>query len=580
MDCKDMILSDDFYDILLDYPTSLAQPALEGIPSCFLELIGDFRILYVDSREALPLSVAQYRYAYIPKCYGLLEKSVFQRELAGAQITGAQTGGAEGGAYEESGISAVQRPPLSLSGQNILIGFIDTGVRYWLDEFMEQDGSSKIFSIWDQTQQEGTPPQGLVYGTEYTADMLSEAIAMRRSGQTDAIPHRDSNGHGTAVVSVALRAAPGAQVVMVKCRQAKSRLKEFYGIPQSAQCFAESDIMAGVSYLLQVAQRTDRPMVLCFTMGTNMGDHRADSLLNRYLEDFGKRKGHCVVIGGGNEGNQGHHYTGVLDMTDRIQEEYTYEDVEIRVSENVRSFSFEIWGEVPATFTIALRAPDGELADRIPIRYGLGRNVRFVYSGTEVYVSYVLVERGSGAQLVFVRFQNPSPGIWTLRVFAEGGYGTAKYDIWLPMEVFLEEPVYFLRPNPYRTMTEPSYSRIAIGHTYFDWKNGSFAVDSGRGAQAQGQFQPALSVAGVDVVSVSGLNTGSSASAALMAGAAALFMEWAIVRQGDVLLSSIEIRNYFIRGAQRGADTEYPNALWGYGKMNVEGVFRGLIEEI
>ncbi len=559
MDCKEMILSDDFYDILLDYPASLAEPSLVGIPHCFLELEGDFRILYVDSRDALPLSVAQYRYAYIPKCYGLLQP---------------------GGAYEESGVAAVQRPPLSLSGETILIGFIDTGVRYWLDEFVREDGSSKIYSIWDQTLQEGPPPDGLIYGTEFTQEALNEALTRRREGQEDALQHRDSDGHGTGVVSVALRAAPGAQAVMVKCRQAKPRLKEFYGIPSEAPCFAESDIMAGISYLQQVAERENRPMVICFTMGTNMGDHMGNSLLNRYLEEFGNRKSRCVVIGGGNEGNQGHHYTGALNMDDRTQEEYVYEDVEIRVSENVRSFSFELWGAVPSTFTISLRAPDGELADRIPIRYGLGRSIRFVYSGTEVYVSYVLVERGSGAELVFVRFANPSPGIWTLRVFAEGGYGTARYDIWLPMERFLEQPVYFLRPNPYRTMTEPSYSRTAIGHTYFDWENGSFAIDSGRGGEAPEQIMPALSVAGVNVASASGLLTGSSVSAALMAGAAALFMEWTIVQQGDVLLSSIEIRNYFIRGAERDDDTEYPNATWGYGKMNVEGVFRNLIDEI
>lgn len=576
MDCKEMILSDDFYDILFDYPASLAEPSLEGIEHCFLELEGEFRILYVDSRDALPLSVVQYRYAYIPKCYGLLEPGHGQGELAEAQIVG----GTMGGAYEESGITAVQRPPLSLSGENILIGFIDTGVRYWLDEFVGEDGNSKIFSIWDQTQQSGEPPQGLIYGTEYTAEAINEALERRRNGQEDHLSHTDDNGHGSGIVSVALRAAPNAQAVMVKCRQAKPRLKEFYGIAPGAECFAESDIMAGISYLQQVADRTGRPMVLCFTMGTNMGDHMGNSLLNRYMEEFGNRKRRCVVIGGGNEGNQAHHYRGELMVDEQTREEYVYEDVEIRVSENVRSFSFELWGEVPGTFTISLRAPDGELADRIPIRYGLGRSVRFVYSGTEVYVSYVLVERGSGSELIFVRFQNPSPGIWTMRVFAENGYGRVRYNIWLPMERFLAAPVYFLRPNPYRTMTEPSYSRSAIGHTYFDWENGSFAVDSGRGGEVSEEIMPALSVAGVDIASASGLLTGSSASAALMAGAAALFMEWAIIRQGDVLLSSVEIRNYFIRGAQRDDATEYPNATWGYGKMNVEGVFRRLIEGI
>lgn len=558
MDCRDMILSDDFYDILVDYPVELAESSLSGIFHCFLELSEGFRILYVDSSRALPLSVAQYRYSYIPKCYGLLLS----------------------GAYEESGITDVQRPPLNLSGENILIGFIDTGIRFDLDAFVREDGSSKIYSIWDQTVQTGTPPQGLIYGTEYTQGEINEALERRRMGQDSGIEHTDSSGHGTGVSSIALLASPGAQIVMVKCRQAKPRLKEFYGIPASSECFAETDIMAGISYLSQIASRSGRPMVLCFTMGTNMGNHTGSSILSRYLDAFGSRKSRCVVIGGGNEGNQAHHYRGELTMEDFTEGEMVYEDVEIRVGENVESFSFELWGNVPSTYTIALRAPDGESVERIPIRYGLGRNIRFVYGGTLVYISYVLVERGSGAELIFVRFQNPTPGIWTVRVFAEGGYGRAVYDIWLPMERFLSQPVYFLRPNPYLTMTEPSYSLVAIGHTYYDPDNGSFAVDSGRGEEGNAAQMPALSVAGVNVDSVSGLLTGSSAASALMAGAAALFMEWTIFRQGDVLLSSTEIRNYFIRGAERMTDLVYPNATWGFGKMNLENVFRGLIEEI
>jgi len=563
-----MILSDDFYDILLDYPASLAEQSLEGIPHCFSELGGDYRILYVDSREALPLSVATYRYAYIPKCYGLL--------MPGAgEIKSAQIQPALGGAYEQSGIAAVQRPLLSLSGEGILIGFVDTGVRYWLDEFVRSDGSSKILSIWDQTEQGGEPPEGFLYGTEFTQEQINEALRRRRDGEEDTLAHRDGEGHGTGLVSIALRAAPQAQIVMVKCRQAKPYLKSFYGIAPGVQAYAESDIMAGLNYLEQIARAQNKPLVFCVTMGTNMGDHTGSSFLNRYLEELGNRKSRCLIIGGGNEGNRAHHYAGRISLEDTA-----YEDVEIRVSENVRSFSFELWGAVPNTFTISLRAPDGELADRIPIRYGEERNIRFVYSGTQVSVSYVLVERNSGAELIFVRFTDPSPGIWTVRVFAEGEFGMADYNIWLPMEAFLPQPVAFLRPNPYLTMTEPSYSRIAIGHTYFDSESGSFAIDSGRGGEAVGQIKPAMAVAGVDIASASGALTGSSASAALMAGAAALFMEWVIIRQGGILLSSLEIRNYFIRGALRDEDIQYPNATWGYGKMTVAGLFESLIEEI
>ena len=64
-------------------------------------------------------------------------------------------------------------------------------------------------------------------------------------------------------------------------------------------------------------------------------------------------------------------------------------------------------------------------------------------------------------------------------------------------------------------------------------------------------------LAGVDVASVSGLLTGSSVAASLMAGTAALL--WVgDCASGRCSLSSLEIRNYFIRGAEREEDMEYP----------------------
>ena len=566
MDCKEMILSDDFYNILLDYPSDLADNALEGIPHCVQQLEDGYFVLYVDSRETEPLNLMNYRYAYIPKCYALLSPE----QLQGAQMA------ALAGAYEESGISAVQRPPLSLSGEGILIGFVDTGVRYRLQEFVREDGESKILSVWDQTLQSGDAPAGFLYGTEITGEMIREELGRAGRGEEEATGHRDESGHGTQMASVALRAAPGAQIVMVKCRQIKPYLRRFYGIAQDAPAYGEDDIMAGITYLERVAQQQNRPLVICITMGTNMGDHRGNSLLNRYMERIGERRLRCVVVGGGNEGNFGHHYKGNVELA----EEMRYEDVEIRVGENVSGFSLELWGNIPYNFSIALRAPDGELAERIPIRYGQERRVRFVFGGTLVYVSYVYVERNTGAQLIFVRFTDPSPGVWTLRVYAEGEPGVAEYHIWLPVETFLEKPTYFLRPDPYFTMTEPAYFATGIGNTYYDWEDGSFALGSGRGEEMSRENGPALSVAGVDVATVSGNVTGSGVSASLMAGAAALFMEWAIIRQGDPLLGSVEVRNYFIRGAVRTADDAYPNPVWGYGKMNIEGVFRELIEEI
>lgn len=577
MDCREMIVSEDFYDILLDYPletvsdgvpdpaTAGTDDGLAGIPHCSLNLGENFAVLYLDRSGVRPLNVSNYRYAYIPKCYALIQ----QEQLLQPPVLG--------GAYEAAGITAMQQPPFSLTGREILLGFIDTGIRYTMEAFQNPDGTSRILSIWDQTDQTGAPPEGLIYGTEYTREEIDEDLRRRRDGETEGlIPHRDESGHGSRIVSVALNAAPDARVVMVKCREAKAYLKEYYAIPQAARAYAESDIMAGLAYLEQVAQAAGKPIVICITMGTNMGDHRGNSLLSRYLQVLGNKRKHCMVIGGGNEGNSAHHYEGML----RLSTEPVYEDVEVRVSENVSGFSMELWGAIPGSYTISIQAPDGETAQRIPIRYGMERNLFFVYSQSSVYVSYVLVERNSGDELIFMRFLRPSPGIWTIRVFAEEGYGTAGYHMWLPVNEFLDNPVYFLRPNPGLTMTEPAYSDNAIGLSYYNWANNSFAIDSGRGGRRTAVYTPAMSAAGVDVATVSGSASGSCISAALMAGAAAQFIQWAIVDRGDPFLSSTEVRNYFIRGAQRNTEQQYPNSIWGYGRMNIQSVFQKIVEDI
>ena len=67
--------------------------------------------------------------------------------------------------------------------------------------------------------------------------------------------------------------------------------------------------------------------------------------------------------------------------------------------------------------------------------------------------------------------------------------------------------------------------------------------------------------------------TGSSASAALTAGAAALLMEWRMHRRQRGYLTAYETKIYLIRGASRREDLVYPNREWGYGSLNLYQAF-------
>ena len=61
-------------------------------------------------------------------------------------------------------------------------------------------------------------------------------------------------------------------------------------------------------------------------------------------------------------------------------------------------------------------------------------------------------------------------------------------------------------------------------------------------------------------------------AAAHSAGMMALFLQWNIENYNLGLFYPRQIQNFFIKGAIRDPELEYPNPIWGYGIMNIERV--------
>ena len=57
------------------------------------------------------------------------------------------------------GLAIQNYPTLQLKGNNVMIGFIDTGIDYVNSIFRSLDGSTRIAGISDQTVQSGAPPE-------------------------------------------------------------------------------------------------------------------------------------------------------------------------------------------------------------------------------------------------------------------------------------------------------------------------------------------------------------------------------------------------------------------------------------
>ena len=128
-----------------------------------------------------------------------------------------------------------------------MIGFLDTGIDYQNPVFQHLDKTTRIAGIWDQTIQSGTPPESFDYGSHYTPDMINEALASE--DPYSLVPSVDNNGHGTFLASIAagsgdpdaqfIGAAPESVIAVVKLKQAKQYLRDYYFIPNTAPAFQE-----------------------------------------------------------------------------------------------------------------------------------------------------------------------------------------------------------------------------------------------------------------------------------------------------------------------------------------------------
>lgn len=553
-DCEEAVYSNEYYDFIVD-KSDIDEFVGEGF--CMQELDEKYvAVFYEQPKTAPALNLRDNTYSAIPKCFALLNHV----------------------ALESSGILKVRdQPNLALTGQGVLIGFVDTDFDYTSPLFCHSDGTTRIERIWNQQDRSGMPPQDFLYGTEYTREQINEDLLLDDSERK--IPHRD--GHGTFLAAIAAGsedfanqfsgAAPGCDLAFVQLKTAKQYLRDFYFIPEQARVYQENDIMAGVRYLNLLAAKLKKPLALCIALGTNMGNRGGMNPVSNSLSILSGRRQRCVVVAAGNEADKRHHFLG------GIAGQNAEERVEISVSEGVEGFAAELWAVAPELYEITILSPTGERFHAQPATPSSHAEYRFLFEGTFTTVDYRLVGADSENELIYLRFQNPIPGIWVLivrvRNFVDG-----RYHIWLPMSEMVSGEVVFLRSNPDTTITIPADTRRPITVAGYNTSDNSIYFESGRGYTVNNMIKPDIAAPAVDVYGPIGngqfgTRSGTSVAAAVTAGAGALMLEWTGVRRNDIAATTVNIKNYFIRGAVRDAFKDYPNREWGWGRLDLYQTF-------
>lgn len=559
--CNNRVISDDYADFKIQLGAFEQTIPNDSQDYCIQTANQLYGILHANRAEIPPVSIQNYDYQAIPRLYTLLDTT----------------------SMDSSGITQVlDQPYLDLNGEGVLVGFIDTGIDYQNPLFLTESGESRIEAIWDQNIQGGRLPFDLSYGSEFTK--IDIDAALKAENPLDFVPSTDENGHGTFMAGIAAGnttidrsftgAAPGSAIAMVKLKPAKPYLREYYRIPENAAAYQDTDIILGVHYLSLLAERLSMPLVICIGLGSNSGDHTWQSIIARVLYIAGNTTGNCIVTAAGNEGASAHHYRGTINA------EGESEDVEIRVAQNESGFVAELWADPSESFNISFISPTGEYILPASQHLDASETISFALERTTIEVNFGKIESDTGSTLVFMRFMDPTPGIWRIRVESVIRT-TGIYHVWLPVTGFISPETIFLQPDPEMTLTSPAATLNAVSVSAYDHVSNGLAASSSRGFTRDGYVKPDIAAPGVNVYGP-GLNntftrrSGSSVAAAHAAGAAADLLSWGIIRGFDEDLSSTNVRAYFIRGAQRSAGTIYPNREWGYGRLDLYNVFETL----
>ncbi|MGL5327967.1 MAG: bifunctional germination protease/germinant receptor pseudoprotease CspBA [Peptostreptococcaceae bacterium] len=518
----------------------------------FYKLSNSFGIVYINSYNASTIE------SVISISEVLRIEPLTKFELFG-EISRGTTGGIN--ANEEIGVNFFKNNPnLNLTGRGIIISIISSGIDYLHPDFIYPDGTSKILYIWDQTK-EGNPPQGYNIGSEFTKEQINEAIK-----NNDKSLSTDEEGFGTMSAGI--------------CAGLGNVKKEYSGVAEDAELIVVkmakidgfyNNAMAYVAaqYIYQRAFELKMPLIINSTFGSNS----LVGITTRIItETTFYTRGVCVVSAAGDEGDTQTHTTGKLEFTGDIKE------VEIEIVEEEENLQIEIWLNRPDTAEVTIISPTGEESKRLEVTDYSSIVGKFDLEGTLYSIVYVYPTTFSGQQQTIINLVNAKKGIWKIKFV--GDYITSGiYNVYLPNKKFLKSGTKFKNPNPDYTINFPATYNDTVTVGAYDSINKSLWKGSSRGPTISGIFKPDIIAPGVNIVAPYpgggySMITGTSPATSYTSGCIALFMQYILVDKNYPDKAFVQkIRTLISGGATREDNEVYPNNKYGYGVLNLRGMF-------
>lgn len=499
----------------------------------------------------------------------------------------------------------------SFTGQNVAMGFIDTGIDFAHGDFRTANNQTRILMLWDQTKSNNSyTPSQYGYGRHWNAAQIN-------GGQCN---NQDQWGHGSTVAGAGCGnglangthkgVAPDANLIVVESK------------------FNASDWLATVvdatEYIYSYADTFDLPCAINASVGTYLGSHDGLDPYALYIDSLiNAKSGRLFVASAGNSGDweDYHLHTDVTSDTS-----FTWFAVNPSSAFGGAAAFWELWADT-ANFNNVQYAVG---ADQVSPSYSCrGRtNFRNIASNLNVLIEDTIwspnmdtiatlaiwAERRDGQYLVQVLIQEPDSSDYHFRFET---YGSGSYDCWsvepygmskivkdIPAMIDFPEIDKYVLPDSLQSIVSSfqcSPNVVTVGNYANDsgfvnmygnwintgWPRGELYLTSSVGPNRLGDVKPEIVATGhgnmssapshrvndyftdgIDsLLAYGGMhmpNGGTSMASPVVAGVGALLLEKCPrVSQSDFIniITSTSYQDGF-------TGSNLPNMGWGYGKID------------
>lgn len=182
--------------------------------------------------------------------------------------------------------------PTAYTGKDVIVGIIDQGIQLDHLNFYDTNGNLRIKRFWNQTDTQGTPPEGFNYGSEYASQSEMEAIKY----------DTDNGTHAIHVAGIAAGSYKGC---------------DFYGVATESEIVFvsydgyTSSISDAIAYIKKYANAEGKPVVINMSIAGIIGPRDGTSdfdIIADNLQDNG-----CILVGSaGNGGDKISHVSKTL----------------------------------------------------------------------------------------------------------------------------------------------------------------------------------------------------------------------------------------------------------------------------